>query len=80
MNTESQPTVSASLLLRRGLKSMSPPRQLRTPAYPPGVHSPLPSDIRWVVPTMLVEVSHDGWTVAGMLRGAELVSVVSRES
>ena len=51
---------------------------LRTPAYPPGVHSPLPSDIRWVIPTMLVEVTHHGWTVAGMLRETELVGVVSR--
>lgn len=51
---------------------------LRTPAYPPGVHSPLPSDMRWVVPNLLVEVSHEGWSVAGMLRDAELVSVVSQ--
>lgn len=55
-------------------------RGLRSTAYPPGVQSPLPAEMQWVMPSVLVEVAHSGWSRAGLLVEAELVSVVGRDS
>ena len=49
-------------------------RSLRSAVHPPGVQSPLPASIHRVLPVVLVEVSHGGWTPAGMMRQAVLVA------
>lgn len=48
---------------------------LHTHDHPAGVTSPLPGDMQCVVPALLVEVGHAGWSLGGMLRAPELLAV-----
>ena len=50
-------------------------RALGCDDHPPGVASPLPCKITRVVPAVLVEVGHTGWSDAGTLRAMELLHI-----
>jgi ATP-dependent DNA ligase len=50
-------------------------RELRCDDHPPGVASPLPAGITRVVPAILVEVGHTGWSDAGTLRAVTLLHI-----
>jgi ATP-dependent DNA ligase len=50
-------------------------RVLRCDDHPPGVASPLPAEMTRVVPAILVEVGHAGWSDAGTLRAVKLLHI-----
>jgi ATP-dependent DNA ligase len=50
-------------------------RALGCDDHPPGVASPLPGEMSRVVPAILVEVGHAGWSHAGRLLAVQLLRI-----
>ena len=48
-------------------------RQLKLPRHVPVLRTPLPTDITCVVPEVIVNVNHAGWTKGGLMREGQVV-------